>query len=88
MAGLIAVPGIAVKTGMITSATNITDNWVLLVVSGITVGIGVRLSNGCTSGHGICGISRFSMRGLVASIIFMLVGMIAMYVARHVMGVV
>ena len=88
LVGLLGVPALIVKTGLMSGTTNITDNWVLLVISGVTVGIGVRLSNECTSGHGICGLSRFSIRGISATVIYLLFGMIAMYLARHVMGVV
>ena len=49
---------------------------IMLVVGGILVGFGTRLGSGCTSGHGVCGISRFSLRSLVATIAFLVVGMV------------
>ena len=49
------------------SETNLTTNWVQLVSAGLLVGMGTRIANGCTSGHGVCGISRFSVRGIVAT---------------------
>ena len=55
--------------------------------AGLLVGIGTRISGGCTSGHGVCGLGRFSMRSLVAVAVFMVVGMIAAVVTRHVLGV-
>jgi uncharacterized membrane protein YedE/YeeE len=53
-----------------------------LVLAGLLVGSGTRLSGGCTSGHGVCGISRFSARSIVASLVFMAVGMITVTLLR------
>ena len=52
----------------------ITDSFPLIIFGGLLVGIGTRLSGGCTSGHGICGIGRFSLRSIVATITFILTG--------------
>jgi uncharacterized membrane protein YedE/YeeE len=57
-----------------------------LAVAGVLVGFGTRLANGCTSGHGVCGLSRLSKRSMVATITFMLAGIITVYVVRHVLG--
>ena len=57
--------------------------WVGLVAAGITVGVGTRFGGGCTSGHGICGMSRLSVRSIVAVLVFMLVG----FVTASLMGV-
>ena len=57
-----------------------------LIVAGLLVGFGTRLGSGCTSGHGICGISRLSKRSLIATGIFMLTGAITVFVVRHVVG--
>lgn len=54
-----------------------------LVVAGLLVGIGVRMGNGCTSGHGVCGLSRLSLRSLVNVTAFMGAGMVAVYVLKH-----
>jgi uncharacterized protein len=59
----------------------------LIIFGGLAVGIGTVLGNGCTSGHGICGIARFSMRSIVATIVFMAVAIATVYVTRHVMAV-
>jgi uncharacterized membrane protein YedE/YeeE len=56
------------------------------VAAGLLVGFGTRLGNGCTSGHGVCGIGRLSKRSIVATIVFMLVGMATVGVARHLGG--
>ena len=58
----------------------------LTAVAGVSVGIGVYLGSGCTSGHGICGNARFSKRSFVATCTFMLVAIITVYVIRHVIG--
>ena len=58
-----------------------------LVVGGVLVGLGTRYANGCTSGHGICGLSRFSMRSLIAVCSFMGSAVITVYVLRHLLGV-
>lgn len=54
-----------------------------LVVAGLLVGVGVRMGNGCTSGHGVCGLSRFSLRSLVNVLAFMGTGVITVFVLRH-----
>ena len=54
-----------------------------LVVAGLLVGVGVRMGNGCTSGHGVCGLSRFSLRSLVNVLAFMGTGVVTVYVLRH-----
>ena len=56
----------------------------LLLSGGFLVGFGAKLGNGCTSGHGICGIGRLSLRSVVATLSFMLAGMLTVYVIRHV----
>jgi uncharacterized protein len=60
--------------------------WWQALVGGLLVGFGVKLGNGCTSGHGVCGIGRLSMRSLFATITFMATGIITVYVIRHVLG--
>ena len=87
IAGLIAMPTlIALIFGA--PATNLTTSVPILVLAGLCVGIGTRLANGCTSGHGVCGISRFSVRGIVATLIYLLAGGIVMLIARHGLGVI
>jgi len=54
-----------------------------LVIAGLLVGVGVRMGNGCTSGHGVCGLSRFSRRSLVNVLAFMGAGFITVFVLRH-----
>jgi uncharacterized protein len=59
----------------------------LLVIGGFLVGLGARMANGCVSGHGICGIANLSIRSIVATSLFMVVGMVTVYVLRHILGV-
>lgn len=57
-----------------------------IIVGGLLTGVGTRVSGGCTSGHGVCGIGRFSPRSMAATCIFMATGAITVYVSRHVVG--
>ena len=56
-----------------------------LVVAGLLVGYGTRLGSGCTSGHGVCGLSRLSLRSLIATLTFMLTAAAVVFVTRHVL---
>jgi uncharacterized protein len=67
-------------------APRIDSNAALLAIAGLLVGFGTRLGSGCTSGHGICGLSRRSPRSLVATAFFMLAGFATVFVTRHVIG--
>jgi uncharacterized membrane protein YedE/YeeE len=70
-----ALPPIAVEAGYPT-----------LVIAGLAVGLGTRYAGGCTSGHGVCGLSRLSPRSLVATLAFMGAGFATVLVARHALG--
>ncbi len=59
----------------------------VLIIAGLIVGIGTRYGAGCTSGHGVCGISSLSPRSMVATLCFMLAGFVTVYFARHVFGI-
>jgi uncharacterized membrane protein YedE/YeeE len=63
----------------------IDASYAVLAVAGLIVGIGTRYGSGCTSGHGVCGISRGSPRSVVATLIFMGMGMLTVYIIRHVL---
>ena len=65
----------------------IDSGWTAVVVAGLLVGFGSAYGSGCTSGHGICGLSRLSPRSLVATLCFMMAGFITVFVIRHVIGV-
>lgn len=62
------------------------SGWIGLVVAGLLVGIGTRYGAGCTSGHGVCGISRLSLRSIVATLTFMAAGFATVFVLRHLIG--
>ncbi|AHC36804.1 YeeE/YedE [Pseudomonas fluorescens] len=58
-----------------------------LIVAGVLVGVGTRYGSGCTSGHGVCGLSRLSPRSMVATVCFMASGFLTVFVLRHLLGV-
>ena len=58
----------------------------MMIVAGLLVGFGTRLGSGCTSGHGICGISRLSKRSIIATMTFRFAGFVAVYIIRHITG--
>ena len=64
----------------------VDSGYPLLIVAGLLVGIGTRYGAGCTSGHGICGISRLSPRSVVATLLFVSSGMATVFVLRHLLG--
>lgn len=61
-------------------------SWILLIVAGAIVGLGTGLANGCTSGHGVCGVARLSPRSLAATGVFMAAGFLTATVFRHLLG--
>jgi len=67
-------------------AQTVSPDLVLMAVAGLLVGVGTAVGSGCTSGHGVCGLSRLSVRSLAATVTFMLAAGITVYVVRHVMG--
>ena len=77
--GLIIGPIIYTLFNQEQISISISNSYLLLVFAGLLVGIGTRVSGGCTSGHGISGIGRFSVRSIVATITFMIVGVITVY---------
>jgi len=58
----------------------------MMIVAGLLVGFGTRMGSGCTSGHGICGISRLSKRSMIATMAFMFAGFVTVYLIRHIIG--
>lgn len=87
IAGLFIVPGLA-ALAMGGSETNLTGNWAIIIAAGLLVGIGTRIANGCTSGHGVCGISRLSLRGIVATAFYIGAGGLTVVLFKHVLGVI
>ena len=64
----------------------VSDNYFILGVSGLLVGFGSSYGNGCTSGHGVCGLSRGSIRSLIATFSFMFTGFLTVYILRNILG--
>ena len=85
IAGLVGAPLLYALLGEL-PRPQIDAGYAALVAAGLLVGIGTRYGSGCTSGHGVCGISRLSPRSLVATAAFMLAGFVTVYVLRHVIG--
>lgn len=83
--GLIASP-IAYSVVRPLPSVQIEAGYLILVIAGLLVGLGTRYGSGCTSGHGVCGLSRRSPRSLVATATFMLAGFFTVYIVRHVFG--
>ncbi|WP_136441019.1 YeeE/YedE family protein [Pacificoceanicola onchidii] len=68
--------------------THITDNYIVLAAAGLLVGVGTRIANGCTSGHGVCGMSRLSLRGFAATFAYIFAGGVGVVIFRHLLGVI
>lgn len=81
IAGLIAMPAVLVALGLGAPSAPVTGA-AGMIVAGLLVGFGTRLGNGCTSGHGVCGISRLSVRGIAATVAYLLAGGVGVLVAR------
>lgn len=83
--GMIAAPSIWLLFTALPAA-QIDADYPLLIIAGLLVGVGTRYGSGCTSGHGVCGLSRLSLRSLVATLAFMAAGFVTVFVARHLIG--
>ena len=84
--GVLAAPVAASLILGYRPAVEITSNLLLLIVGGLLVGIGTVMGSGCTSGHGVCGLSRLSTRSVVATAVFMLTAVATVFVVRTVTG--
>ncbi len=85
VAGLLLAPRAYAMFAQQLSAT-IDAGYPVLIAAGLLVGIGTRYAGGCTSGHGVCGLSRLSPRSLVATLSFMAAGFVTVFVIRHAIG--
>jgi len=86
IAGLLAGPLFGALIGYPLPAPKMPTSWLTIIAAGLLVGFGTRLGGGCTSGHGVCGVSRLSQRSIAATAIFMLTAIIVVFFARHVVG--
>ena len=84
IAGLIAAPLTAVLAGYAVPMPQLPGSTITVAVAGLMVGFGTRLGSGCTSGHGICGISRLSPRSITATVIFMVAAIVVVALTHHV----
>jgi len=83
VAGLVAAP-LALLAAL--PEIRVDTSYPVLVAAGLLVGVGTRYGGGCTSGHGVCGVSRVSPRSIVATLAFMATGFATVYVVRHLIG--
>ena len=86
IAGLILAPVLGGWIGHAMPTPQLPSSWTVIIAGGLLVGFGARLGGGCTSGHGICGVARLSVRSIAATAIFMLTAIATVAVTRHVLG--
>ena len=87
LAGLIGIPAVIGMVQPEWLRSTVSLPLIGMAIAGLIVGFGVTFGNGCTSGHGVCGNARLSVRSLVATLTFMVVGIATTYVVRHVWGI-
>jgi len=83
VAGLVAAPLLVMAATGAQVAQTVSSNIPLMTAAGLLVGFGSTWGNGCTSGHGVCGLSRLSVRSLVATAVFMATAIVTVFVVRH-----
>jgi uncharacterized membrane protein YedE/YeeE len=84
--GLLSAPFVGSLLFGLQTTTVIDADWIAIIAAGVLVGFGANYGSGCTSGHGVCGLSRLSPRSLVSTISFMSAGFLVVFVIRHVLG--
>ena len=86
VAGLILAPLVAAAVGYAMPSPQMPASWGVVIAAGLLVGFGTRIAGGCTSGHGICGIARLSVRSMTATAIFMVAALVVVAFTRHVLA--
>lgn len=86
MTGLIGAPLLTMLAGYPLAAPAMPDGWGIVALAGLLVGFGTQLGDGCTSGHGVCGIARLSVCSIVATCVFMAVAIVVVALRRHMIG--
>ena len=86
IAGLIGAPLLSALAEYPLPVPRMPENWAIVMGGGLLVGVGTRLANGCTSGHGICGNALLRRRSITATLIFMATAIVVVWIARHGMG--
>ncbi|SET41782.1 YeeE/YedE family protein [Thorsellia anophelis] len=79
LVGLFSAPWLYQTLSQTIPVVEITASWWVIILAGLLVGFGTRLGSGCTSGHGVCGLSRFSLRSLASTLIFMIVAILTVF---------
>lgn len=88
LVGVALLPMVLIPLYKVEITTHLTSNLWIVIAAGLLVGVGTRLANGCTSGHGVCGISRLSLRGMVATVFYIMAGGLTVVLFRHILGVI
>ena len=86
LVGLIVAPVLYRLVGGSVPPIEIDVAWPIVIAGGLLVGVGTRLGSGCTSGHGVCGLARLSLRSIVATGLFMGTAVVTTFVVRHLIG--
>ncbi|MEO0866442.1 MAG: YeeE/YedE thiosulfate transporter family protein [Pseudomonadota bacterium] len=86
LAGMVTGPAVVWLASGSLPAVQVPVSTLALLVGGLIVGVGVTFGSGCTSGHGVCGMARLSPRSIVATLVFMVVTFVTVFVIRHVLG--
>jgi len=81
IAGMLAGAVIGVSANNLT-APDIDSSWLSIIAAGLLVGAGTKIGSGCTSGHGICGIGRWSTRSIIATVTFLVSGIVSLYITK------
>ena len=84
IAGLVGAGFLGLK--LVSPDVMIAADWPILIIGGLLVGIGTRLGSGCTSGHGVCGMARGSIRSIAATAVYISVAVATVFVTRHLIG--
>ena len=84
--GLLSAPLLSSLFFGLHTAPVIDADWITVIIAGVLVGFGANYGSGCTSGHGVCGLSRLSPRSVVATVSFMSAGFLIVFLIRHVLG--
>ena len=86
IAGMVTAPALVFWVSGAMPAIQVPESILTLVLGGLIVGVGVTLGSGCTSGHGVCGMARLSPRSIAATLTFMAMTLVTVYIVRHIIG--
>ena len=85
IAAVIITPLLLSLFGKVHASTHLSGSWLQIATAGVLVGLGTRIANGCTSGHGVCGISRLAPRGIVATLTYIASGAVTVFLVQQLM---